>query len=138
MRRATQRDIPAVEKALARMVATSPAAQMKFADIETAVSYIEFAIRQDMAWIMGKYLILVDVGSVWYSPARFLIEQIILKLDIEDAAVNLDTVVRNGLSYLRDYHNCDAIVAGDTQIGMMVPRYIAAGFVPIGTQLLKG
>jgi hypothetical protein len=34
-------------------------------------------------------------------------------------------------------NNCTAVMAGDTQIGHMVPLYQAAGFVTLGTQLIK-
>lgn len=84
---------------------------------------------------MGDYLILFDVGCDWYGCMPYLIEQLILR--VYDAGSCRVEVAIAALDALAAEHGCVAIASGDTQRGKMVPLYHAAGFVTLGTQLLK-
>lgn len=137
MRPANDSDLPVIMECLEQMLEKSPAPQMKFAERDAAATSVEHAVDDGRAWIMGAYFIMVDIGRDWYSTREYLIEQIILKVYPDDTSVKLDTVIRNGLSYLADRFGCVAIAAGDTQIGYMADKYIAAGFRAIGTQFFK-
>lgn len=136
LRRGTLADHAVIMHALLKLLEKSPAPQMKYADESTARAYLYDAIRDGRLWFVGGYMILVDVGSDWYSNRKYLIEQMILKVypnhpdtTVHDAIAALDT--------LQEHYGCVMTVVGDTQIGMMTPHYIEAGYTPIGTQLIK-
>lgn len=123
--------------ALLAMLKYSPAPQMKYAEPDVARAYLISAIAEQRVWFMGGYMLMVDVGSDWYGRRKYLIEQIILKVYRDDDSVKLETVIGNGLAYLADFYSCVATVVGDTQVGYMTPKYLAAGFQTLGTQLIK-
>lgn len=135
IRLANELDFPFIETALRELKAKSPAAQMQYIDDDYALANMAQAIREHRGWFCGGYFILVDIGGPWYSPKKMLIEEIILKVypgrgkTVDDAIAALDTIAA--------HYGCEATVAGDTQIGYMTPRYHAAGFTTLGTQLLK-
>jgi hypothetical protein len=131
-------DVPAIMTALLALQQYSPAFQMRYADPVTAEAYLRQAIGEGRGWRAGGYFVMVDPGSDWYSPTRYLIEQIILKVWPDDKSWHLDTVVRLGLPFLKDYYGCEAIVVGDTQIGYMTQVYLRHGYTALGTQLMKG
>jgi hypothetical protein len=133
MRLTAGSDLEFVRSALARLQAKSPAAQMKYTDLDTAMLHIEGNYLH-RSRVVGGYFILFDIGSPWYSKERFLIEDIILRIYPTEFPV---TVAIDALSTLATMNNCTAVMAGDTQIGHMVPLYQAAGFVTLGTQLIK-
>lgn len=136
LRPATLADHAVIMDALLKMLDKSPAPQMKYADENTARAHLYTAIRDGMVWFVGGYMIMVDVGSDWYSNRKYLIEQMILKAypfnkaaTVRDAIAALDT--------LREHYGCVLTAVGDTQIGMMTPLYLEAGYLPVGTQLIK-
>jgi hypothetical protein len=117
------------------MLAKSPAPQMRYADLETALLYImHIAGVQGRAWIVDGYLVLYDIGADWYSKKPYLIEQLILKV------YDTDAPVENAIAFLElraKAHGCVMVAAGDTQVGYMTPKYQAAGYSVLGTQLYK-
>lgn len=123
-------DIKAALDALIEMKTRSPAAQMKYTDPMTAWRYMVSAKTR----VVDGYFILFDVGSPWYSSDKFLIEDLIIRIYPTDKPVE---VAIDALSELALYYGCKAVVAGDTQIGYMRPKYEAQGFVVLGTQLMK-
>lgn len=123
-----------VEQSLLRMQRNSPAPQMGWCDIHAAMNHITTRMIAHRAWIVDGYLVMFDIGAPWHSNARYLIEELILKIQVTDRPV---TVAIDALSEFARRHNCTAVVAGDTQIGYMAPKYLAAGFVTLGTQHFK-
>ncbi len=109
--------------------------QFQLSSVEVASAYIRKAMTENRAFIHHGYLILVDVATPWHSRESVLIEELILKVydqpewKVEEAIACLDGIaLAKGVRF---------IVAGDTQVGYMVPKYHAAGFVTLGTQLFK-
>jgi hypothetical protein len=136
MRYATTADHPAIMSAALRMLARSPAPQMKLADESAADSHFHMQILRRRIAIVGDFAIMFDVDIPWYSDQRVLIEDLILRISnehnnpVETAIAALDDIAAE--------FGCTAIAVGDTQIGYMRPKYEAHGYVPMGTQLLKG
>ncbi len=138
MRKATHEEVDAVIiPVLLELKATSPSLKMKYTEPEQAREYLHFAVDADLLWIMGGYMVLVDHGRDWYGPHKFLFEQMILKVYPNDKRFSVDDVIAVALPTLEAYFSCVATIAGDTQIGYMIPKYLAAGFKPLGTQLIK-
>lgn len=130
--RATVEDI---FQALLRMLDKSPAPQMRLVEPAVVYSHLRLAAVDRKLWVLGDFAILVDVGPPWHTTRPVLIEEIIVRFrkgygySVEDAVAALD--------HLAELHGCHAIAAGDTQVGIMAPRYLAAGFVTLGTQFYK-
>lgn len=127
-------DLAAVETALYRMMVKNPNRQMRFANLPTAMEYVCQAALENRVVVVDGYFIMFSVGPAWFTKAHFLVEDIILRIHpttqpVEVAIAALDT--------LRVQHECAAVVVGDTQIGVMEPKYLAAGFTRLGTQLIK-
>lgn len=122
-------------QALMRMLDKSPAPQMRLVEPAAVYSHLYRATADKKLWVLGDFAILVDVGPPWHTTKPVLIEEIIVRFrrghggTVEDAVAALDR--------LAERFGCFAIAAGDTQIGMMAPRYTAAGFVTLGTQFYK-
>lgn len=123
-----------VEQSLLSMQRNSPAPQMGWCDIAPSMDHITSRMLMARAWVVHGYLVMFDIGAPWHSNARYLIEELILKIQITDRPV---TVAIDALSELARLHNCQAVISGDTQIGYMAPKYLAAGFVTLGTQHYK-
>lgn len=136
MRIANLGDIGAIMSRLISMLETSPAPQMKYADPAIAECYVRQAIHEQRVWFKGGYMVMVDVGSDWYSNEEYLIEQIILKVYPDDKTATVHDAVAI-LDVLRKKFKCVMTIAGDTQIGYMVPVYEAAGYTYAGAQLVK-
>lgn len=125
----------AIHEALVRMLEYSPAPQMKLAEPATAYAHLHNARRTGLLFTYGDFAILIDVGSPWHTTKLVLIEEIIVRFrkghggTPEGAVAQLETLAK--------LHGCVAVAAGDTQIGVMAPRYIAAGFQPLGSQFYK-
>lgn len=121
--------------ALLVLLERSPAAQMKLAEEKEAYLHLLRAKLKQHLWVYGDFAILIDVGSPWYTTKPVLIEEIILRFrrgygnTVESAIAQLDVLARE--------FTCVAIAAGDTQVGYMTPRYLAAGFTNLGTQFFK-
>jgi hypothetical protein len=136
MRKATNQDVPAIMAALLAMLPKANGrGQMAYAEPMEAELSVRHAIFQERAVIVDGYFIMFDVGSPWYTTKRYLIEDIILKIEKTDAPV--DTAIQ-ALDVLARKYGCDAIAVGDTQIGYMTPKYINHGYATLGTQLFKG
>jgi len=135
MRNATPSDVPAIMAALFQMREKSPAPQVRLAEPIEAELSVRHAIHEGRAYFLGGYFVMYDISRTWYSSKKVLIEDLILKVH-EDSSVRLRDVIRS-LSDLALMHGCKAVVAGDTQIGYMTPRYIQEGFQVLGTQLYK-
>lgn len=116
--------------ALIEMKEISPAAFMKYTDVTTAYNYMQSA----RARVVDGYFILYDIGSPWYSQEKFLIEDLIIRIYPTTKRVE---VAIDALSRIAEHHGLKAVIAGDTQIGYMAPKYLAKGFVTLGTQLMK-
>lgn len=134
MRAALSTDVNLIMGKLIKMLTYSPAPQMKFANKDAARANVVKAIQEARAYICNGYFIMVDVGSDWYSYDRYLIEQIILKID--DRAGGVEIAIK-ALDELMVKFDCAACAVGDTQVGFMTPYYQAAGYVTLGTQLIK-
>jgi hypothetical protein len=138
MRKATADEVDSViMPALLALKASGKAAKMKYTDPVVARGHLLYAVRHELLWIMGGYMVLVDYGRDWYGPHNFLFEQMILKVYPEDRRFSVDDVIAVALPTLRDYFSCVAIIAGDTQVGYMIPKYEAQGYVRLGVQLIK-
>lgn len=135
LRDATPGDVPAVMQALMKMLATSPAKQMRRATPIAAELGVRDAIHRGRAYFVGGYFVMFDVTKTWYSDDLFLVEDLILKV-YDDPNVKVRDAVRS-LSAVAKLYGCVAVGAGDTQIGYMTPRYIQEGFSVLGTQLYK-
>lgn len=120
---------------LERLLVVSPAPQMKLAEPAVAYAALYQAMRETRLYVYGDFGILVDVGSPWHTSKRVLIEEIIVRFrkDFDNSA---ESAVAQ-LAVIAKRHGCVAIAAGDTQIGLMTPRYLAAGFQALGTQFYK-
>lgn len=134
MKPATKEDCAAALGALLAMRVKNPNKQMKFSDPETALGYMEHAVTQGCAVMVDGYFIMYSVGPAWFSKVNFLIEELIIRIYPTDSPVE---VAIAALDELRELFGCVAIVAGDTQVGRMAPKYVAAGFVRLGEQLIK-
>lgn len=133
-RLATVGDIPVIMRALWQMLEYSTAPQMKYADPIEAELSIRHAIHEERAYIHAGYFIMVDSGREWYSASKFLIEQIILKVETTEAPVE------QAIDYLQviaKHRGCRLVAAGDTQCGYMAPKYLSQGFTLLGTQFIK-
>lgn len=132
---ARESDCIAVFDAMLRMLHKSPAKQMALVEPEHAYTALVQAVREQRLYLYGDYAILVDVGSPWHTTKLVLFEEIIIRYqrvyghDVSEAVAQLDSIARQ--------HGCVAVAAGDTQVGLMAPRYLAAGFEPLGTQFYK-
>jgi hypothetical protein len=117
------------------MLDKSPAPQMRYASLSKAMQYIlGQATYEGRAWIADGYLVLYDIGSDWYTDKVYLIEQLILKV------YKTDEPVTTAIAFLEQrarLHGCVMVAAGDTQVGYMTPKYQAAGYSVLGTQLYK-
>jgi hypothetical protein len=129
-------DMDHIMSCLVALLSKSPAPQMKYADTAVARQYIKRAVYEQRVWFVGGYMLMVDVGSDWYSAEPYLIEQIILKVYPEDKTATVHDAVAS-LDVLRKKFNCVMTVVGDTQIGYMVDIYKAAGYKHAGVQLVK-
>lgn len=135
MREATNQDVPIIMAALLRLQAKANGrGQMAFADPMEAELSIRYAIHDGRTRIVDGYFIMFDIGKPWYSTQVMLIEDIILKIEETEAPVD---VAIQALDIIARELGCKAIAVGDTQIGLMVPKYQAAGYTVLGTQLFK-
>jgi hypothetical protein len=134
LRRAGTQDIPLIVEGLKWMLKHSPGPQMVTADIMEAELSVRNAIHNGFGWVIQGYFIMVSVGKTWYSGQKFLIEDIILR--IEKTGIPVTAAVQ-ALDDLADFYGCDNIAVGDTQVGYMTSFYQAHGYVTLGTQLFK-
>lgn len=108
---------------------------MKLAEPRVANNYLIYAAATGKLWVYGDFALLVDAAAPWYSTASVLIEDIIVRYrreygnTVDSAIAQLEVLARR--------LGCVAVAAGDTQIGLMAPRYLAAGFTTLGTQFYK-
>lgn len=134
-RLATNQDLPAIEAALADLLAKSPAPQMVHADLMEAILSVRHAIHESRAVIVGDFLFMFQVGQIWYSRRQFLIEDIVLRLSRAEG-----TTIPEVIGVIEELgRKLGAIpIVGDAQIGRMQRYYEEAGYVPVGVQLMKG
>jgi hypothetical protein len=97
--------------------------------------HVRQAIREGCAFEVGDYFVLADVAIPWYSDEEHLVEDLTIRFRTEYN--NPVSGVAEFLINLARSRGCKYAVVGDTQRGLMVPVYEAAGFTPIGTQLFK-
>ena len=122
-------------EAMLRLKAKSPSSKMGLADPVTAYHGLSRFINEGRAVEVGDYLILYDFGPTWYSPEIHLIEELTMRFKrdernpVEEAVAALDVIARR--------IGARGIAVGDSQIGLMTPYYLAAGYNPLGTQLFK-
>lgn len=122
-----------MERLLA-LKAKSPASWMHITDEQKAARSVMEWLRSGDAYVVGGYFIAAYTGTTWYSDKEILFEEIILKLyptceTVMTAVEALETLARE--------LGCVGVIAGDTQIGYMLPFYKGAGYQAIGTQLYK-
>ena len=134
MRRATAEDIEVAVRVLTALKEKRPTKQMKWADPAAVFEYMTYAATQGCVVVVDGYLIMYSTGPTWFSRAEFLIEEVIVK--IAPSEVTVERAIE-ALEELRVLHGCVATIAGDTQIGYMAPKYMAAGYEPLGLQLIK-
>lgn len=134
MRTATEADVDAAMRSLIRMREKNPGKQMQYTDVDTARDYITNQMHNRRAVVVDDYFILFDIGSPWYSNESFLIEELVIRTGTGRSP---PSVAVAALDELREMYGCKAVIAGDTQIGAMVPHYKAAGYVELGVQLMK-
>lgn len=124
-----------IYRALLEVQKKSPAKQMALVEPGAAWKHLDRARATGNLVVCGDYGILFDVGSPWHTTKLVLIEEIIIRFrrlyqnPVEDAIAKLDDLAR--------LHGCVAIAAGDTQVGLMAPRYQAAGYISLGSQFYK-
>lgn len=135
LRQATVGEVPGLVDIALRMVEYSPAPQMRNVEPPLVRSYMHLAQLTGRLYVYGDFAILVDVGSDWYTSKRYLIEQLIWRVS-RDHGNTVDSAIEK-LDFIARLHGCVAVAAGDTQVGYMAPRYLAAGFQPLGTQYYK-
>jgi hypothetical protein len=128
-------DVPLIFEALLKLLHKSPAPQMRLAEPEVAFQAMCTAVAEQRLYLYGDYALLVDVGSPWHSSKNVLIEEIIVRYQ-RHFGNNVESAIAQ-LEVLAERIGCVAIGAGDTQIGLMSPRYLAAGFTSLGTQFYK-
>ena len=135
MKPATMGMLPIYFDAMLRLKAKSPSSKMGLADPATAFAGLRNFIEQGTAVEVGDYLILYDYGPTWYSPKLHMIEELTIRFKrefnnpVESAVAALEVIARQ--------IGASAIAVGDTQIGLMTPYYLAAGYTVLGTQLFK-
>jgi hypothetical protein len=134
IRLANELDVPVILAALKAFKERSMSLHAKYADVAVAERNLYVAMSEHCIWMADGYCIWVSVGGTWFSDRKFLIEETILRVKpctehVSYAVGALDIIAKN--------FGCVAIVAGDTQIGHMTPHYHNAGFVTLGTQLMK-
>lgn len=132
---ATNQDMPAIEAALADLLAKSPAPQMKYADLMEAILSVRHAIHEERAVIVGDFFLMFNVGRIWYSTQPFLMEDIVLRIGRTVGNSKEDAI--DAIIDLAEVLGCVPVV-GDAQTGIMAAAYKARGFVPVGVQLMKG
>ncbi len=137
MRKAAISDLLPIHKGLDYLKRTSQAPWMGITDTTVAMKYIAQAIIDGRVWFFGGYMVMVDTGSPWYTTKLCLLEELVMNVYRGDISFTIEQVALAGLDQLASHYGCEATVVGDTQRGLMTPLYIAAGFVPIGTQLFK-
>lgn len=127
-------DIEVIMRALYQMLEYSPAPQMKYAEPIEAELSIRHAIHEERAYMHGGYFIMVDIGREWYSSRKFLIEQIILKVETTSVPVEhaIDYLATIGMA-----KGCALVAVGDTQVGYMGSKYEAKGYTLLGKQYIK-
>src|SRR5262245_57133542 len=105
-----------------KMLRVSSAAQMKLVEPDVAWKNLLAAQADGRLYSHGDFGIFVDVRSPWHTSKRVLIEEIIVRFrreygnSVESAIEQLEHIARQ--------HGCVAVAAGDTQIGLMAPRYL--------------
>jgi len=121
--------------ALLWVKAHSPSEKMALADPPTAYQGLRNFIIDGTAVEVGDYLLLYSVGPTWYSPYNHLIEELTIRFKRTEGNPPEDVI--DALDVIAAQLGCRGIAVGDTQIGLMTPKYLAAGYTPIGTQLFK-
>jgi hypothetical protein len=134
MRPATDDDLSSGLCALLDMREKNPDKQMQWADPMTAAKYMTTAADEGRAVVVDGFLILFTASPLWFTKARFLIEELVIRLPGTSGPVES---VTTALESLRNRHACVAIVTGDTQVGRMTPHYLAAGYKVLGQQFIK-
>lgn len=134
MQMPTDEDMAAIQVALQWMLDNSPGPQMKFADMGTAMAYIEDARQEGRARMWEGYLLLYHIGSPWYSRAPYFIEELVIRVHKTEKTSAEVVRVMEGIARSK---GCVFMAVGDTQIGRMAKIYTAEGFTPIGTQFVK-
>lgn len=137
MRKAEPADLLPIRLALARIQRLRSVGWIGITDLTVAMQYIQQAMSQGRVWFFGAYMVMVDVGSPWYSKKRVLFEELVLRVHRGDNTYSIEQVAQAGLDQLASHYGCEATEVGDSLAGLMTPLYIAAGFKPHGTQLFK-
>lgn len=135
MRPVLQDEIALVINTLIAMREKNPGKQMMHSDPEIARAYIKQAVVENRCYMVDDtFFIMFDVGCLWFTDTPFLLEQLVLRVRSHNFHVGNAI---DALAELAKFHGCTTIVAGDTQVGVMTPHYINAGYQPLGTQLIK-
>ena len=121
--------------ALLKLKAKSPSAKMAAVEVDEASRNLRKFLEEGRAVEVGDYLILYDLGSPWYTTKLHFIEELTIRFQrvynnpVTDAVQAMEKLARM---------NCAQFIAvGDTQIGLMTPYYLEAGYTPLGSQLFK-
>lgn len=134
------RDLLGVEYALQRLKFRLPPERRRHLNVGRMLEHIKESAKIGRAVLVGPYLLVYDLGSLWGSDSLFLIEELVLRItpvnrsrlsEEEGPQIIVDTLRR-----IARKHNADAIVTGDIFSGIMGEVYTQAGFTKIGSQFL--
>ena len=135
MRPVIESDFPIIRTNLLKIQEKNPARQMVQATIEPAMAYVEQAVKENRCYIVDDtFFVMFDVGSLWFSNEKFLLEQLVMRISPNNFHVGNAV---QALTELAKFHGATRIVSGDTQLGLMTKHYLADGYEPLGTQLIK-
>lgn len=130
---ATYEDCGAVMAVHAAMRGKAAGVFMKYADDEAIFHYLRFAVDSGCAVLVDGYFVLYTVTPLWYTRAKFLIEELVIRIYPTNEP---PTVAISALLELRDLFGCVAVVSGDAQAGAMAKHYLSCGFEPLGSQFI--
>lgn len=86
--------------------------------------------------VFGDFAVLFGITVPWHSKRRVLVEDLLIRFRRE-VGNSLEDVLSTQLPALARELGCHRIFVGDTQAGLMAPRYEAAGYIPLGKQLMR-
>ena len=131
MRLATYEDYPRIEKALRWMALNSTAPKMKNINEDKALDYVSTQIVMGNVLITNGCLVMGEPSQSWFSDDKLFIEDLFIAFD---KTYNIQAAIEDLVLHAKSLGCCEVVV-GDTQIGLMIPHYEAAGFTRLGTQL---
>lgn len=128
-----------VTDAAEKYLQVSPAPHMDDVDLrrvyEDTISRC-FDPEDNSVAVFGDFAFLFGITRPWHSRKRALVEDLLIRFRRE-VQNDLDEVLESGIPALARQLGVSRVFVGDTQAGLMEPRYIRAGYTPLGTQLMR-